>query len=133
MSDPAYGHPASRLPRWRASAPPPLSITIAADVCLLVSVGALALVDAPSWSCLVAIVLAAPVFVVYGHRAAKALGISSRDQTPRGWLMIPIALSGPVGVLAANAGRYAGLIFVAYIALSQVGERIAWARWRMSR
>ncbi len=133
MSDPARGHPASWLRGWRVSAPPPLSITIPADVCLFVCAGVLALVDAPWWGFLVPLALAAPVFVVYGRKAAEALGISSRDQTPRGWLMMLAMLSGLAGVLAANAGRYAGLVLIAYIALAHVGERIAWARFRASR
>jgi len=47
------------------------SITIAADACLFVCAGALALADAPWWNFLVPLALAVPVFVVYGRRAAK--------------------------------------------------------------
>jgi hypothetical protein len=99
---------------------------------LFVSAGVLALVDAPWWSYLAPLALVAPVFIVNGRKAADALGIHSRDQTPQGWLTALAMLCGVVGVFAAHAGRYAGLIVAAAIALAHVGERLAWARFDAS-
>jgi len=47
--------------------------------------------------------------------------------------MMLAMLSGLAGVLAAHAGRYAGLVLSAYMVLAHLGERIAWARFRASR
>jgi hypothetical protein len=93
----------------------------------------LALIDAPWGSYLAPLALAAPVFIVYGRKAAEALGIQSRDQMPQGWLTALAMLCGVAGVLAAHAGRYAGLVVAADIAFFHIGERVAWARFRTSR
>jgi hypothetical protein len=82
---------------------------------------------------LVPLVFGAAVLVVYGWMAAAALGIRSRDETPSGWLMVLVVPSGVASVLAANAGRYAGLVISTYLVLAQVGERVVWARFRASR
>jgi uncharacterized membrane protein HdeD (DUF308 family) len=101
---------------------------------MFVAVGVLALVDAPSWSFLVPLALGVLILIVYGRRAAAALGIRSRDETPHGWLMaLAILLGGLAGHLAAQTGRYGGLIIVVSIALAQIVERIVWARFRAER
>lgn len=133
MVDPALGHPASRVRPWRPSAPAPLLAMIAVDVCLFAFAALMALTDAPWWSFLVPLVIGAAVLVVYGWRAAAVLGIRSRDETPRGWLMALAVPGGAVGVLAAHAGRYAGLVIVAYLVLAQGAERVVWARFHASR
>lgn len=92
----------------------------------------MALADVPGWSFLAPLVLGAAVLVVYARRAATALGIRSRDETPRGWLTALAIPSGLAGVLAAHAGRYAGLVIVAFLVLVQIAERIIWARFRAS-
>jgi hypothetical protein len=131
MSKHPLSRPLSGLRRWRVSAPPPLLVTIAVDCCLFVSAGLLALIDAPAWSYLVPLAMVLPVLIVYGRKAAEALGIRSRDETPRGRLITGLGmLGGLVGVLAAHEGRYAGLVVATYIALAHIGERITWARFR---
>jgi hypothetical protein len=133
MSDHSLSRRLSGLLRWRVSAPPPVPVAIAVDSCLFVSAGLLALVDAPVWSCLVPLALVAPVLIVYGYRAAEALGIRSRDQTPQGWLTGLWTLGGLASVLVAHTGRYAGLVVAIEVALLHVGERITWARFRASQ
>jgi hypothetical protein len=110
MTDPALGHPASRVRPGRPSAPAPIVVTVIVDACLFVCAGVLALIDAGFLSFLVPLFLAAPIFYVYGRRAARELGIKSRDETPYGSLMALVLPCGVVGVLAAHAGRYAGLV-----------------------
>ena len=132
MGDPALGHPASRARPWRPSAPAPISVTIAVDACLFALAGLMALTDAPWWSFLAPLALGGAVLVVYARRVAAALGIRSRDETPRGWLTALVVPSGLVGVLAAHAGRYAGLVIVAYLVFAHIAERIIWARFRAS-
>jgi hypothetical protein len=113
-----------------ASAPAPVALTITVDVCLFICAGALALIDAGSWSFLVPALLGAPIFYVYGRRAAKALGIKSRDETPHRALIVLVLPAGAAGILASDAGRYGSLLFMTYIAVMQVGERVIWARFR---
>lgn len=129
MNDSAPGHPASRL-KGRPSAPPSLWVTLAVDGCMLLVVGALALVDGPWWSFFVPLVPGALVLMRYGQRAAAAMGIRSRDETPHGWLLTFATAGGPAGILAVHAGRYGGFVILTYIALAQIGERIVWARFR---
>jgi hypothetical protein len=101
--------------------------------CLPVRVaGLMALADAPWWSFVPPLILGGAILIVYGRRAATALGIRSRDETPRGWLTALAVPSGLAGVLAAHAGRYEGLVIVAYIACAHIGERIVWSRFRAS-
>jgi uncharacterized membrane protein HdeD (DUF308 family) len=102
-------------------------VTIAVDACLFACAGLMALADAPWWSFVLPLVLGAAILIVYGWRAATALGIRSRDETPRGWL---IAWAVPGGLAGALAGRYAGLVIVAYLACAHIGERIIWSRFR---
>jgi uncharacterized membrane protein HdeD (DUF308 family) len=130
VEDPALGHPASSVRPLRPSAPPPLSVTIAVDACLFACAGLMALADAPWWSFVLPLVLGAAILIVYGWRAARALGIRSRDETPRGWLIALAVPGGLAGALAAHAGRYAGLVIVAYLACAHIGERIIWSRFR---
>lgn len=130
MEDPALGHPAARVRPWRPSAPAPISVTIAVDACLFACAGLMALADAPWWSFVLPLVLGAAILIVYGWRAATALGIRSRDETPRGWLIALAVPGGLAGALAAHAGRYAGLVIVAYLACAHIGERIIWSRFR---
>jgi hypothetical protein len=132
VGDPALGHPASRVRLWQPSAPAPISVTIAVDACLFAFAGLMALIDAPYWSFLALLVLGAAVLVVYARRAATALGIRSRDETPHGWLTALVVPGGLVGVLATHAGRYAGLVIVAFLVLVQIAERLIWARFRAS-
>jgi hypothetical protein len=94
--------------------------------------GLMALTDAPWWSFLAPLALGGAVLVVYARRAATALGIRSRDETPRGWLTALAIPSGLAGVLAAHAGRYAGLVIVAFLIFVHIAERIIWARFRAS-
>jgi hypothetical protein len=109
-------------------------VTIAADVSMYVCAGVLALLDAPGWwSFLVPVFLGVPVLTVYGRRAAEALGVKSRNEMPWGELVGLVLPAGLVGVLAAGAGRYGGLIFVTYFVFMQIGERIIWARFLASR
>jgi uncharacterized membrane protein HdeD (DUF308 family) len=130
VEDPALGHPASRVRPLRPSVPPPISVTIAVDACLFACAGLMALADAPWWSFVLPLVLGAAILIVYGWRAATALGIRSRDETPRGWLIALAVPGGLAGALAAHAGRYAGLVIVAYLACAHIGERIIWSRFR---
>jgi hypothetical protein len=95
------------------------------DGCVLVAVGVLTLVDGPLWSFLVPLALGAPILVRYGRRAALAMGIRSREETPRGWLLALAIPSGLVCALAVHTGRYCGLVLMTYIVLAQAGERIA--------
>jgi uncharacterized membrane protein HdeD (DUF308 family) len=132
VRDPALGHPASRVRLRRPSAPAPISVTIAVDACLFVFAGLLALTNAPWWNFAVPLVAGAVILVVYGRRAATALGIRSRDETPRAWLTALAVPGGLVGVLAAHADQYAGLVIMAYIAFAHIAERIVWARFRVS-
>lgn len=132
MKDPAFGHPASRVHPWPPSAPAPISVTFAVDACLFACGGLMALADAPWWSFVLPLVPGAAILIVYGRRAATALGIRSRDETPRGWLTALAIPGGLAGVLAAHAGRYAGLVIVAYLACAHIGERIIWSRFRAS-
>jgi uncharacterized membrane protein HdeD (DUF308 family) len=97
---------------------------------MFIAVGVLALVNAPWWSFVVPLVLGAPILVRYGRREAAAMGIRSREETPRGWLLALVIPSGLAGVLASHTGRYGGLVLMTYIALAQAGERIAWSRFR---
>jgi uncharacterized membrane protein HdeD (DUF308 family) len=92
----------------------------------------MALADAPWWSFVLPLILGAAILIVYGRKAATALGIRSRDETPRGWLMALAVPSGLAGVLAAHTGRYAGLVIMAYLAFAHIAERIVWARFRAS-
>lgn len=112
------------------TAPVPLRPLLAVDGCMLVSFAALAVVDGPWWSLLVPLAFGAFVLVLYGRRAAVAMGIRSLDETPRDWLFVFILLSGFLGVLVAHAGRYGGLVFMAYLVCGQAVERIAWARFK---
>lgn len=132
MGDPALGHPASRVRLTGPSAPAPISVTVAVDACLFAIVGLIALTGASSWSFVPPLILGVVVLVIYSRRAATALGIRSRDETPRGWLTVLAVPGGVAGVLAGNAGRYAGLVIMAYLACVQIGERIVWARFRAS-
>jgi hypothetical protein len=125
------GHPASRL-KGRPSAPAPLGVTLAVDGCMFMAVGVLALVNAPWWSVLVPLALGTPILVRYGRRAAVAMGIRCREETPRGWLLALTLPGGLVGVLATHTGRYGGLLIMTYIVLGQAGERIVWSRFRGS-
>lgn len=129
MSNSGLGHPASRV-KGRPSAPPSLLVTVTVDGCMFITVGLLAFIDAPWWSFLVPPAIGAPVLVVYGRRAAAAMGIRYRDETPHGWLLALAIPGGLAGVLAAHAGRYGGFVVMAYIILAHTGERIAWARFR---
>jgi uncharacterized membrane protein HdeD (DUF308 family) len=107
-------------------------VTIAVDAFLLAFAGLMVLTDAPQWSFMAPLVVAAVILVVYGRRAATALGIRSRDETPRAWLTALAVPSGLAGVLAAHADQYAGLVIVVYIAFAHIAERIVWARFRVS-
>jgi hypothetical protein len=134
MTDPALGHPASRVRSGRASAPAPIAVTIMTDVCLFVCAGVLALIDAPAWwSSLVLLFLGIPILVVYGRRAAEAQGIKSRDEMPYGSLMALGIPGGVIGVLTIDVGRYAGLLLMTYLVMVHIGERIIWARFRAAR
>jgi hypothetical protein len=97
---------------------------------LLVAGGVLALVDGPWWSYLVPLALVAPVFIVYGRKAAAALGIHARDQTPQGSLTALGMLGGIAGVFAGHTGRYAALVVAIVVAFLHIGERLVWARFR---
>jgi uncharacterized membrane protein HdeD (DUF308 family) len=132
VTDRALGHPASRL-KGRPSAPPPLWVAIAVDGCMFMAVGILMLVNGPWWSFLVPLAFGAPVLIGYGRKAAVSIGIRSRDETPHGWPLALVIPSGLVGVLAAHAGRYGGLVVVSYLVLAHIGERIVWARFRSAR
>jgi uncharacterized membrane protein HdeD (DUF308 family) len=105
-------------------------VTIAIDACLFACAGLMALADAPWWSFVLPLVPGAAILIVYGRRAATALGIRSRDETPAGWLIALAVLGGLAGALAAHAGRYAGFVIVAYLACAHIGERIVWRRFR---
>jgi hypothetical protein len=124
------GHPASCVRPWQPSAPPPISVTIAVDACLFACAGLMALAAAPWWSFVLPLVPGAAILIVYGWKAATALGIRSGDETPPGWLIALAVPSGLAGALAAHAGRYAGLVLVAYLACAHIGERIVWSRFR---
>jgi hypothetical protein len=100
---------------------------------MYVCAGVLALLDGGSWSFVVPALLGVPIFYVYGRRAAKALGIKSRSETPTGAIIVLVLPAGAVGILAADAGRYGSLIFVTYFVIVQVGERIIWARFLASK
>ena len=131
--DPALGHPASRVRQWPPSAPAPVSVTIILDLCLAAFALLVVLAALPRWILVVPLVGWAVAITVYGRRAAKALGIRSRDETPRGWLTALALPGGLVGVLAANSGRSAGFVLMAYVLAAQAGERIVWRRFLSSR
>jgi hypothetical protein len=103
---------------------------LAVDGCMLVAVGIEALADGPIWSFLLAFALGSSVLVHYGRRAAVAKGIRSRDETPHDWILALAIPGGIAGVLAAHTGRYGGFILMAYMVVAQVGERIAWVRFK---
>jgi hypothetical protein len=107
-------------------------VTIAVDACLFACAGLMALVDASWWNFLLPLALGAAILIVYGRKAATALGIRSREEMPRAWLTALAVSSGIAGGIAAQAGRYGGLVIVAYLACTQIGERIVWARFRAS-
>jgi hypothetical protein len=132
VGDPALGHPASRARLSRPSAPAPLAVTIAVDGCLLACAVLMALADARWWIFLMPLGVGAVILAVYGRKAATALGIRSREETPRGWLTAMGAAGGLAGVLAAHTGRYAGLVIVAYLTCGHIVERMAWTRFRAS-
>lgn len=131
MSHPTLGRLASRVKQ--PSAPPPLQVLLFVDGCMFLAVGVAALLEAPWWSVLIPLGIGTLVLVRHGRRAALAIGIRSHDQTPHGWLVALAMPGGLAGVLAIHAGRYGGLIIITYIALAQVGERVAWARFRPPR
>ena len=133
VGDPALGHPASRVRQWPPSAPAPVSVTIILDLCLAAFALLVVLAALPRWILVVPLVGWAVAITVYGRRAAKALGIRSRDETPRGWLTALALPGGLVGVLAANSGRSAGFVLMAYVLAAQAGERIVWRRFLSSR
>ena len=85
------------------------------------------------WSFVVPLILAAAILAVYGSRAAESLGIRSRDETPRRWLIALGVTGGLVGALAAHTDRYIGLIMTAYFVLLQIAERIIWTRFLASK
>jgi hypothetical protein len=105
-------------------------MTITVDACLFACAVLMALAETPWWSFVLPLVLGAAILIVYGWRAATALGIRSRNETPAGWLMALAVPGGLAGALAAHAGRYAGLVIVAYLACAHFGERIIWSRFR---
>jgi hypothetical protein len=63
-------------------APAPLPITIAVDGCLFVCAVMMAFADARWWIFLMSLGVGGVIITVYGRRAAAALGIRSRDETP---------------------------------------------------
>jgi hypothetical protein len=106
---------------------------VAVDAWLLVTAGALVLVDAAWWWYLAPLAVGVIAMWVSGRAAAKALGIRTVDETPRGFLMALGLLGGLFGVTAEHAGRYAGFAFAFLFVLIQIGERVAWARFRTRR
>ena len=100
---------------------------------MFIAAGILALVNAPWWGFIAVLGLGGPILIVYGHKAAAELGVRSRDETPRGWLLALAMTAGLASVLAAHTGRYASLIVITYIVLAHTGERVAWARFRATR
>lgn len=133
MRDPALGHPASRAHFGGPFAPVPIPVAIAVDTCLCAYAILVALAAVSWWSFVVPLILAAAVLAVYGSRAAKFLGIRSRDETPRRWLTALAVSSGVVGGLAAHTDRYVGVIMTAYFVFLQIAERIIWTRFLASK
>lgn len=131
--DPALGHPASRAHPWAPVAPVPIPVAVTVDTCLFAGAVLVALIAAPWWSCALLLVPAVVVLTIYGRRAARALGILSRDETPRAWLIALAIPSGVIGVLAVHTDRYATLVLAAYLVCLQIAERIVWARFLASR
>ena len=103
---------------------------ITVDACLFACAGIMTLANAPWWIFALPFILGAAILIVYGRRAATALGIHSREETPRGWLTALAVPGGLAGALAAQVGRYAGLAIVAYLVCAHIGERIVWSRFR---
>jgi hypothetical protein len=131
-SDPMLGHPASQRRGW-PTAPAPLSVVVAVDAWLLVTAGALVLADATWWWYIAPLAVGVVAMWISGRKTAKAQGIRTVDETPRGSLIALGSLGGLLGVTAENTGRYAGLVFALLVLAIQVGERIAWARFRTQR
>ncbi len=133
VSDPALGHPASRAYSISPIAPVPIPVAIAVDACLCAYAILVALGVVSWWSFLIPLILAVAILTVYGRRAAKALGIRSRDETPRRWLVALATTGGLVGTAAAHTNQYVGLILTAYFVFLQIAERIIWTRYLASK
>lgn len=132
MSDPALGHPASQ-PRGWPSAPAPIPVLVAVDAWLLVTATALALTNGAWVWYLAPLTVAVIAMGISGRLAAKNLGIRALDETPRGSLVLLGTIGGLLGFTAEQTGRYAGFAFTLLFVLTQVGERVAWARFRTPR
>lgn len=108
VGDQARGHRFSLALRWRPSAPPSIRVTLAVDAALAVVAILDAAGEVPWWIFVAVMLLEAAVLVVYSRRAAVALAICSREETPRAWLN-PLALpSGVVGCSRFMRGETPG-------------------------